>query len=173
MYDYEDRNGYLRFAVNVVSRGTKPLITFSSKGDAWSFMWGKVKEFDLCPKLSGLQLAKGLCFSHQSGTCKGACQGVEKVKKYNIRAQKAIESFFEAGQTVAIVGKGRRPEEKSVVLVENGNYLGFGFFDEDENISNLESARNFIKPSKDNRVVQNIVNSYLTNPKGVELVQFD
>ncbi len=173
IYDYEDRNGYLRFAVNVVSRNSKPLITFSSKGDAWSFMWEKVKDFDLCPKLSGLQVAKGLCFSHQTGSCKGACQGVEKVKKYNKRVQKAIDTFFEAGQTVAIVGKGRRPEEKSVVLVENGNYLGFGFFDETESISNLDSAKNFIKPSKDNRVVQNIVNSYLTNPKGVELLSFN
>lgn len=173
VYDYEDRNGYLRFAINVVSRGTKPLITFSSKGDAWNFMWEKVKEHDLCPKLSGLQLAKGLCFSHQSGSCKGACQGVEKEKKYNKRVQKAIDSFFENGQTVAIVGKGRRPEEKSVVLVERGNYLGFGFFDETENISSLESAKNFIRPSKDNRVVQNIVNSYLTNPRGVELLLFN
>jgi len=173
VYDYEDRNGYLRFGVNVVSRGTKPLITFSSKGDAWNFMWEKVKAYDLCPKLSGLQLAKGLCFSHQTGSCKGACQGVERPKKYNKRVQKAIDSFFEAGQTVAIVGMGRKREEKSVVLVENGNYVGFGFFDESENISNLEAARNFIKPSKDNRVVQNIVNSYLTNPRGVELLLFN
>ena len=173
VYDYEDRNGYLRFGVNVVSRGTKPVITFSSKGDAWNFMWEKVKEYDLCPKLSGLQVAKGLCFSHQTGTCKGACQGIEKAKKYNKRVQKAIDSFFEAGQTAALVGVGRRPEEKSVVLVENGNYIGFGFFDETENISNVESARNFIKPSKDNRIVQNIVNAYLTNPKGVELLLFN
>lgn len=173
VYDYEDRNGYLRFGINVVTKGARPLITFTSKGDAWNFMWEKVKAHDLCPKLSGLQIAKGLCFSHQSGTCKGACQGVEKIKKYNRRAQKAIDSFFDAGQTVALVGKGRRPEEKSVVLVENGNYLGFGFFDEKESISNLESARNFIKPSKDNRVVQNIVNSYLTNPRGVELLLFN
>jgi len=173
VYDYEDRNEYLRFAVNVVSRGTKPLITFTSKGDAWNFMWDKVKEFDLCPKLCGLQIAKGLCFSYQSGSCKGACQGVEKENKYNKRAQQAIDSFFENGQTVAMVGKGRSPEEKSVVLVERGSYLGFGFFEENESISNLESARNFIKPSKDNRVVQNIINSYLTNPKGVELVLFN
>jgi DNA polymerase-3 subunit epsilon len=173
VYDYEDRNGFLRFGVSVVSRGSKPLITFTSKGDAWNFMWEKVKEYELCPKLSGLQVAKGLCFSHQTGTCKGACQGVEKPKKYNKRVQKAIDSFFEAGQTVAIIGKGRKPDEKSVVLVENGNYLGFGFFDETDSISNLEAARNFIKPSKANRVVQNIVNSYLTNPKGVELLLFN
>lgn len=173
VYDYEDRNGYLRFGINIVTRGSKPLITFSSKGDAWNFMWEKVKEFDLCPKLSGLQVAKGLCFSHQTGACKGACQGVEKAKKYNKRGQKAIDSFFEGGQTVAILGKGRKPEEKSVVLVENGNYLGFGFYDESESITNLEAAKHFIKPSKENRVVQNIINSYLTNPRGVELISFN
>jgi len=172
VYDYEDRNGYLRFGVNVVSKGTKPLITFSSKGDAWNFMWEKVKEFDLCPKLTGLQLAKGLCFSFQSGSCKGSCQGVEPSEKYNKRAQKAIDSFFEAGESVAIIGQGRKLEEKSLVLIENGNYVGFGFIPRDETIGSLDSAKNFIKPNKDNRVVQNLVNSYLLNPRGAEVVAF-
>jgi DNA polymerase III subunit epsilon len=172
IFDYEDRNGYLRFCVNAIKKGTKPLITFTSKGDAWNFMWEKVKEFELCPKLSGLQLAKGLCFSHQSGTCKGACQGIESVKKYNKRAQKSIDSFFEAGESVAIIGQGRKAEEKSLVLVENGNYLGFGFFDRNESIGDMESAKNFIKLGKDNRVVQNLVNSYLLNPRGAEVVAF-
>ncbi len=170
IYDYEDRNGYLRFCVNAITKGAKPLITFSSKGDAWNFMWEKVKEFELCPKLSGLQLAKGLCFSHQSGACKGACQGVETVKKYNKRSQKAIDSFFETGESVAIVGQGRRAEEKSVVLIENGNYIGFGFAPKEETVGSIDSIRMFIKPSKDNRVVQNLVNSYLLNPRGAEVV---
>jgi len=173
IYDYEDRSGYLRFCVNEVSRGTRPLITFSSKGDAWSFMWEKVREFDLCPKLSGLQLAKGLCFSHQSGTCKGACIGVETVKKYNKKVQAAVDSFFEKGNSVAIIGQGRKMDEHSLVLVENGNYLGFGFFDKSESIADLESARNYINLSKDNRVVQNLINSYLLNPKGTEIVVFN
>ncbi len=172
VFDYEDRNGYLRFCVNTVARGTKPLITFTNKGEAWNFMWEKVRTFDLCPKLSGLQLAKGLCFAHQSGSCKGACQGVETPRKYNKRAQQAVESFFEEGQTVAILGKGRSPEEKSVVLVEKGTYLGFGFYDDTVVISDFDSARSLIKPGKENRVVQNLINSYLQNPKGVELVTF-
>jgi DNA polymerase-3 subunit epsilon len=172
VFDYEDRNGYLRFSVNAVSRGTKPLITFPSKGEAWNFMWEKVKEYDLCPKLSGLQVAKGLCFSHQTGACKGACQGVEKTKKYNKKVQQAIDSFFESGSSAAIIGQGREDGERSLVLVEKGNYLGFGFYDQQEKISDFESAKNFIRLSKDNRVVQHLVNSYLINPKGVEVVQF-
>jgi DNA polymerase III subunit epsilon len=170
IYDYEDRNGYIRFCVNVISKSAKPLITFSSKGDAWNFMWEKVKQFDLCPKLSGLQLAKGLCFSHQSGACKGACQGVETIKKYNKRTQRAIDSFFETGESVAIIGQGREAEEKSLVFIENGNYVGFGYVPKDETIGSIDSIRSFIKPTKDNRVVQNLINSYLLNPRGAEVV---
>lgn len=173
IYDYEDRNGYLRFCVNVVSRGAKPLISFSNKGDAWNFMWEKVRNHDLCPKLSGLQLAKGLCFAHQSGSCKGACQGVESVKKYNKRAQHAIDSFFEKGQTVAILDKGRKPEERSVILVENGSYVGFGYYDNEVTIGDFESARNYVKPAKDIRIVQNLINSFLQNPKGAEVLMFN
>lgn len=172
IYDYEDRNGYRRFSVNLVNRGTRPLITFSTKGDAWNFMWEKVRTNELCPKLSGLQLAKGLCFAHQSGTCKGACQGVESAEGYNARAQATIESFYENGTTVAILDKGRKVEERSLVLVENGSYLGFGYFDHTATISDLESARTFIKPGKESRIVQNLVNSYLQNPRGGELVHF-
>jgi DNA polymerase-3 subunit epsilon len=158
--------------VNVVSRGTKPLITFTNKGDAWNFMWEKVRTNELCPKLSGLQLAKGLCFAHQSGSCNGACLGVETPKKYNNRAQRAIDSFFEKGQTVAILGSGRNPEERSLVLIENGFFQGFGFFGNEMIISNLDSAKTLVKPGKENRIVQNLVNSFLLNPRGAEIVNF-
>jgi len=172
IYDYEDRNGYLRFCINVVSKGSHPLVTFSMKGDAWNFWWEKVKAFDLCPKLSGLQLAKGDCFSFQSGSCKGACQGVESPKKYNKRAQKAIDSFQEQGDTLAIIGNGRNVNEKSLVLLENGNYFGFGFYDKNESINNVDEAKNYVKLGKENRTVQNLVNSFLVNPKDAEIVVF-
>jgi DNA polymerase-3 subunit epsilon len=170
IYDYEDRNGCLRFNVGRVIRGAQPLITFSSKGDAWNFMWEKVRVHELCPKLSGLQLAKGPCFAHQSGTCKGACQGAEAVTDYNIRAHAAIDSFDEEGSTVAIVDHGRNIDERSIVVVEKGSYLGFGFIGRDAVITDIESARSFIKPGKESRIVQNLVNSYLQHPRGGELI---
>ncbi|MFZ6010178.1 MAG: exonuclease domain-containing protein [Bacteroidota bacterium] len=173
IYDYEDRNGYRRFSVNLVTRGSRPLIRFSSKGDAWNFLWAKVREFDLCPKLSGLQLAKGLCFDYQTGTCHGACMGVEAVRKYNKRAYRAIESFSSQGNSAAIIGKGRNAEEQSLVLVEKGNYFGFGFFDREAAIGDFESARNYVRKSVETPTVQNLINSYLTNPRGTEVVLFN
>jgi DNA polymerase-3 subunit epsilon len=173
VFDYEDRNGYLRFSVNNVTRGSRPLMRFSSKGDAWNFLWEKVHDFDLCPKLSGLQISKGLCFEHQTGECHGACIGIESTKKYNKRVEKAIRSFKEDGETAAIIGRGRSAEEQSVVLVEKGNYLGFGFFDRQiTSIADFESAKSLIKPSFETPTVQNLINSYLTNPRGAEVLMF-
>jgi DNA polymerase-3 subunit epsilon len=173
VFDYEDRNGYLRFSVNNVTRGSRPLMRFSSKGDAWNFLWEKVHDFGLCPKLSGLQISKGLCFEHQTGECHGACIGIESTKKYNKRVEKAIRSFKEDGETAAIIGRGRSAEEQSVVLVEKGNYLGFGFFDRQiTSIADFESAKSLIKPSFETPTVQNLINSYLTNPRGAEVLMF-
>jgi DNA polymerase-3 subunit epsilon len=170
IYDYEDRNGYLRFNVSRVTRGATPLITFANKGDAWNFMWEKVRLHTLCPRLSGLQLAKGPCFAHQAGTCNGACEGIEGVSEYNTRAQSAVDSFYENGTTLAIVGQGRSPGERSLVVVEKGNYLGYGFIGPEASVTDLDSARTFIKPARESRIAQNLVNSFLRNPKGAELL---
>jgi len=172
VYEYQDQKGYLRFVVNTVSKNSKPLITFSSKSDAWSFLWEKVKEQHLCPKLSGLQVAKGPCYAYQSGTCQGACSEVETVEEYNQRMQQSIDSFFGEGETVAIIGRGRKSEERSLILVEKGSYLGFGFLSEEVAITDFESAKSYIKIGRENRVVQNLVNSYLSNPRGTEIIPF-
>jgi DNA polymerase III subunit epsilon len=172
IYDYEDRNGYLRFSVNMVTRGSRPLKRFSSKGEAWNYLWEKVRTFDLCPKLSGLQVAKGLCFDYQTGECHGACMNIETSKKYNKRVERTIASMYENGSTVAIIGKGRSLEEQSLVLVEKGNYLGYGFFDNGISISDVESARTFVRKSVETPTVQNLINSYITNPRGAEIITF-
>lgn len=172
IFSYEDRNGYLRFSANIVTRGSFPLIRFGTKGDAWNFLWEKVREFELCPKLSGLQVAKGLCFSHQTGECHGACEGVEGVADYNSRITQAVASFKASGSTVALIGKGRNIEEQSLVLVDKGVYCGFGYFDRNVAITDFESARTYVRISPETPIVQNVVNSYLTNPRDVELVVF-
>jgi DNA polymerase III subunit epsilon len=172
IFDYEDRNGYQRFSVNIVTKGSHPLVRFSTKGEAWNFLWEKVREFDLCPKLCGLQVAKGLCFNYQTGECHGACEGVETVKRYNKRVYKAIDTFKSTGSSAAIIGKGRNIDEQSLVLVDKGTYCGFGYFGKDVSIADLESARTYVRSSTETPTVQNLINSYLTNPRGAEVVLF-
>jgi DNA polymerase III subunit epsilon len=173
VFDYEDRNGYLRFSINLVTKGSRPLKRFSSKGNAWNFLWEKVREFDLCPKLCGLQLAKGLCFEYQTGECHGACLGVESTEIYNHRVEETIRSFSSERSSLALIGKGRNIEEQSLVLVEQGSYIGYGFIDKQNSISDFESAKTYIKRSIETPTVQSLINGYVVNPRGVEVVVFD
>lgn len=98
--------------------------------------------------------------------------GVESVARYNQRAVNAINTFREKGNSVAIIGKGRSQDEHSLVLVEEGSYFGFGFVNRDVSISDMESARNFVRKSIETPAVQNLINSYLLNPRGAEVITF-
>ena len=173
IYDYEDRNGYIRFSITPRARGSKPLISFTSKGDAWNFMWQKVREHELCSKLCGLQKTAEACYEHQSGTCKGACINVEEFGLYNQRITDAINSISENNESLAVVGRGRSASERSIVLVEKGKFLGFGYMDKSVAISSLEEAKPFIKPMKENRIAQNIINSFLLSTREGEVLVFE
>ncbi len=50
-------------------------------------------EYSLCPKLLGLEKAKGACFYHQINKCKGACVKKEPVEMYNLRLELAISGL--------------------------------------------------------------------------------
>ena len=92
---------------------------------------------------------------------------------YNQRVQQSVNSISDQEQSLAIIGRGRNADEQSLVLVEKGNFLGFGYIDKTASVSSLSEARNFIKAGKENRIAQNIINSYLLNPRGGSLVIFD
>lgn len=172
IFDYHDRNGYRRFAINAVSRHGRPLLTFANKSAAWSTLWNKIKEFELCPKLAGLQTAKGPCYAHQSGTCRGGCEGKEDAGSYNVRTNAMMASFGEQAVSAAILGRGRNPAEKSVILVEQGQYIGFGFVSSYQPVEDMDSVRQWITPGKDNRVAQSLVSAVLQNPDGREVIYY-
>jgi DNA polymerase-3 subunit epsilon len=98
--------------------------------------------------------------------------GVEPADVYNRRIAEALESFQAKGESAAIIGKGRDTDEQSLVLVENGIYMGFGFFNRDVSITDFESARTYVRTGAETPTVQNLINSYLTNPRDAEVVVF-
>jgi DNA polymerase-3 subunit epsilon len=171
VFEYYDRNGYRRFAVNVIGRNAAPLVAFPNKSAAWSSLWTRVREHDLCPKLSGLQTAKGACFAHLSGTCKGACEGKETPEIYNARTEGMVNMFKPGGETAIIVDQGRTAEEQSVILIEKGRYVGFTFAQRTLSLDNLDAVRALIGQGKENRVAQSLVTSALQQP-GVRDIRY-
>ena len=173
IYDYEDRAGYVRFSITPRSRGSNPLIAFTSKGNAWNFMWEKIREHELCSKLCGIQKTDGACYEHQAGTCHGACLGQEDPTLYNGRIQEAIASISETSESLAVLGRGRNADEQSLVLVEKGELVGFGYMDKTYSISTLDEAKLYVKPMKENRIAQNLVNSFLVSAHSSDIILFE
>jgi DNA polymerase-3 subunit epsilon len=170
LYCYEDGNGYLRFALKKLKKFDQPLLAFSSEQEARSFIAEKVKEFNLCSKLSGLQRSIKACFDHEAGLCDGACIGKISPLKYNARMKKTVKAMMDDTLSCAIISQGRKEEEASVVVLENGKYLGFGFAPKTSNELSFQQWKEFVSPQRDNRETQIIIRSYLQNHNDYHLV---
>ena len=172
IYCYEDGRGYLRFAIKKLSKNDQPLVSFSSLQEARDFLNEKIREFHLCPRLCNLQRSLGACFDHAAGKCDGACIGEIPGSYYNIRVNEALNAMKADSITCAIVGGGRHDDESTVVLMENGKYLGYGFIAGDisldareKNEVSFQSLKEIIQPQRDNQEVQMIIRSYLYTHK--------
>ena len=161
IYQYEDQDGYFRIQIGKRNKALTPLATFQSHADAWQTLISKVKEFDLCPKLSGVQKSNGPCYDRRIGECLGACEHAESPEIYNKRALEMIGSFSVQEDSFALVGPGRKFGEQSVLLVEEGTYSGFGFT---HNI-NEESIRAAVDPAPASSEIMHYIYSFIHHPE--------
>ncbi|MBW4934392.1 exonuclease domain-containing protein [Marinobacter sp. F4206] len=67
---------------------------FRSKRDAERALSGIAAKNDLCNRLLGLEPDhEGACFQRALGRCRGACEGLEDVTRYNLRTQIAFHGL--------------------------------------------------------------------------------
>jgi len=161
IYLYVDENGYKCLTFDKVNTERVPLIALDNHFKSKNFLFHKVEKYNLCQKLSGLYKSNGACFDYQVHQCKGACLGLESPEDYNARVDAAIESFSFEHENFVVIGKGREAGERTVVCIENGRYLGFGFIDESFSANNLQDFKEAIKFYNDNKDVQQIIRGYL------------
>ena len=92
----------------------------------------------------------GNCLNFQIGLCEGACSGHEDVATYNIRAQKAIEKLkLDFDGSFLVVEEGRSRAEEAVILIEDGEYKGFGYVNK-EDVSYFQDYLDCIKSFQNN-----------------------
>jgi DNA polymerase-3 subunit epsilon len=171
MFRYElqystDNNGYIQFSMEKTgTREEAPLVCFSTKAEARTFMMNMIEKYQLCQKLCGIYPTEGNCFHYEIGACKGACIGKEAPEFYNIRAMKVINGYDFGIKNMLIIDNGRSNHEKSVVKIENGKYIGFGYFSPSFVEENPGIFHECISHYPDNREVQQIIKQYLRNNK--------
>ncbi len=159
LYNYQDQEGYERLVVGQAGKRDKPLITFKNMTEATSYVISKVKSYNLCLKLCGVIESREQCTPDGLGWECPFCQGRINAEVYNRKFHLALTSIKSQENTFVILGKGIDRVESSVVVVEKGKYLGFGYIPADDQIYNFEDFKNYIKTCYDNQDVQNIIYS--------------
>jgi DNA polymerase-3 subunit epsilon len=173
IYSFEDENGYINLKISSnANNDDVPFVSYTLREEAFQHMNILISENNLCQKLCGTYKTNGPCFHYQVGLCHGACIGEELPDTYNVRANTVIHKFKYPDENFMIIDKGRKLNEKSVIRIENGKYMGFGYFDVNEAATYPGILEECISHKKDNREIMIIIQNYLKKNKVERVIRF-
>jgi len=173
LYTSKDEYGYISFSLCKISENPDdPVTCFNNKKEARETLTKMVEKNWLCQKLSGLYQTDGACFHHSIRQCNGACVQGESVSVYNKRAEALLDSLKLDRGNVLIIDSGRNLQERSLVRIEKGMYLGYGFINVDDSYLGIEQMLDCIQPALDNRDIRQILKNWLKNNKVEKMLYY-
>ncbi len=172
LYQNKNTAGYWALTVEKADGRKKEITSFTSLQEGKNALFKITEKYNLCQKINGLYDTKNGCFQYKIKECNGACLGVEAPETYNERVQEFItENAFENNNMV-LLDRGRSFDERSAVLIENGVYKGYCFYELNYQITNIDILKNIIIPMQHNRDVKTIIQSYLRKNKVFKIITF-
>ncbi|CAM3936442.1 exonuclease domain-containing protein [Flavobacterium sinopsychrotolerans] len=172
LYAEKDKNGYLNLKLQKADVRKKEITSFTSLQEGKNALFRITSHYNLCQKLTGLYHTKTNCFQYSIKECDGACIGEVSPEEYNARVLSFIEKNSFENQNMVLIDKGRTISERSAVLIENGIYKGYAFYDLNYQINNIEILRNIIIPMQNNRDTKNIIQGHIRKNKTLKTLKF-
>jgi len=175
LHKYENEAGYICFDVVKASAKAKSeydiVAEYPKQGAARGRLNMILEQHELCSKYLNIERGDGPCFKYHLKSCHGACVAQEPVAEYNERAALAVEQLATTLETdCIIIDKGPSPTEKSIVVVENGEYLGFGYADESEFQGGIEDLKSSIKRYDSNPETKRIIRRFLLDEHDMKVI---
>ena len=171
LYSEKNSDGYIILKLQKTDGRKREITSFTSPQEAKNALFNITAHYNLCQKLTGIYETNNECFQHKINECNGACVGKESVDEYNNRVEEfIINNTFEESNMV-LVDRGRKTSERSAILIENGNYKGYCFFDLNYQITNIDILRNLLIPMQNNRDVKNIIQGHIRRKKYLKIIK--
>ena len=172
LYAEKDEKGYLNLKLQKADGRKKEITSFTSLQEGKNALFRITSHYNLCQKFTGLYTSKTNCFQYSIKECDGACIGEVSPEVYNARVLEFIEKNSFENQNMVLIDKGRNISERSAVLIENGIYKGYAFYDLNYQIHNIEILRNIIIPMQNNRDTKNIIQGHVRRSKTLKVINF-
>ncbi len=175
LYHYKDERGYIRLYIGLTSKvNEEPLIGFVSKKDATTQLDHWIEKFQLCQKLCDVQSSNLPCSLYTVKECRGACIQEEAVEFYNLRAEELIDELTGSKERFYVIENGRQKGEKSLVLFEGGEIIGYGYVPFHFQYSPIEKWKKYIEITneKQDRDTLTLLRSYLKSNSQISVIRF-
>lgn len=172
LYSKKDNKGYINLILQNADGRKKEITSFTSVEEGKNTLYRITEKYHLCQKLTGLYKTKSHCFQHKINECDGACIGIVSPEIYNERVNQFIKDYDYQSTKMIIIDKGRNINERSAILIENGIYKGYAFYDLNYQINNVEILKNILVPMQNNRDTNNIIRNYLKKNKNIKVHNF-
>ncbi|WP_230981452.1 GIY-YIG nuclease family protein [Echinicola salinicaeni] len=154
----KDDHGYKSLYLDKIDKKNQELMSFSNKSEGKEFLFRITEKYVLCQKINGLYPSNASCFQYTLRMCKGACIKKEDPLGYNRRVAQFLDEYFLPKEDKLIVLAGRKPNEKGIILIENGVYKGYGFINDKPLGRDIKSH---IQAKTDNKETQRLIRSFL------------
>ena len=141
---FKDDKGVINFKIVPYDESENTLHSFSSGITARERLESWIDEFTLCINHCSLASKDSVCFNHHIKKCNGICAGQEEIEVYNERAGKILGHYLTPEENYVLIDRGRNVEERSVILVENRRYAGYGYIDSSCSVNGPDDFRNYI-----------------------------
>ena len=172
LYQHKTEAGYIALSIEKSDGRKKEITSFTSLQEGKNLLFKITEKYNLCQKINGLYDTKNDCFQYKINECKGACIGKEAASAYNDRVLEFINKNSFDKNNMIVIDKGRAFDERSAILIENGVYKGYCFYDLNYQVTNIDILKNIIIPMQHNRDVKTIIQSYLRKNKIHKIITF-
>lgn len=172
LYEVLTDEGYLSLQLQKADGRKKELTSFISVQEGKNALFKITEKYNLCQKINGLYESNNSCFQYKIKECNGACIQEESPKEYNQRVEDFINEMSFENSNMIIVDRGRKVDERSAVLIENGIYKGYCFYDLNYQINNIEILKNILIPMQNNRDTKSIIQNYLRKHRVMKIINF-
>lgn len=172
IYVEKDSIGYFNLKIQKVDGRKKGILFYTTLQDAKNALYRITSDYHLCQKLTGLYETKSNCFLYTINECDGACLGKVSIENYNSRVQNFINDNSFDNKNWIIKDKGRTAYEHSAILIENGEYKGFAYFDLNFQINNITVLKKILISMNSNQQIQNSIQNYIRKNKATKIIKF-
>ncbi len=160
---WKDKKGLIHFKIVPFEEAENSLRSFTTYSTARECLERWIDEQELCLSYCHLVEEGSSCFNHQIKKCRGICAGEEEVRNYNERAEKILKEHLFPEKDFIILDKGRNHEERSIILIEDRQYAGYGYIDQYTQISDSEQLFDVVQRRTNYPDTTDLIRSWCRN----------